>query len=297
MSETPPVCNYEGSDYQTSFWDRSDRAYEDGCEKLALQRLLPPGGLRMLELGAGAGRNTPRYKGYKQVWLVDYSRTQLEQARTRLGLSERYRFFAADVYRLPFAPHIFDGATMIRTLHHMADPVLALAQARLTLAEGAVFILEYANKLNLKSMLRHAAGQQSWSPYTLDPVEFATLNYDFHPRAIRAWLEGLDLIIQRTLTVSHFRIPLLKRVVPPALLVRLDGIAQKTGNLWQLSPSVFVRCLAPGRFAPASLPSRDLFICPECRVTLEEPEPAQYHCPACQRSFPTVDDITDFRIQ
>ncbi len=30
MSEnTPPVCNYEGSDYQTSFWDEGGRSYED----------------------------------------------------------------------------------------------------------------------------------------------------------------------------------------------------------------------------------------------------------------------------
>ena len=26
---TPPVCDYEGSDYQQSFWDAGQRAYED----------------------------------------------------------------------------------------------------------------------------------------------------------------------------------------------------------------------------------------------------------------------------
>ena len=82
---SPPVCNYEGSDYQTSFWEQGGRAYEDAVEAVALKRLLPKSGELMLELGAGAGRNTPRYAGYKRVVLVDYSRTQLEQAQARLG--------------------------------------------------------------------------------------------------------------------------------------------------------------------------------------------------------------------
>ena len=52
---TPPVCDYEGSDYQDKFWKQGGRAYEDGAEVLALKRLLPAGGKHLLELGAGAG--------------------------------------------------------------------------------------------------------------------------------------------------------------------------------------------------------------------------------------------------
>ena len=81
----PPVCDYEGSDYQTSFWDKGGREYEDRTEAIALKRLLPKSGRLLLELGAGAGRNTPRYLGFDRVVLLDYSRTQLEQAQQRLG--------------------------------------------------------------------------------------------------------------------------------------------------------------------------------------------------------------------
>ena len=66
--ETPPICSYEGSDYQTSFWDQGGREYEDAVEAIALQRLLPKSGRHMLELGAGAGRNTPRYAGFEGAW-------------------------------------------------------------------------------------------------------------------------------------------------------------------------------------------------------------------------------------
>ncbi len=244
--ETPPVCNYEGSDYQTSFWEEGGRAYEDAVEEVALRRLLPPGGKRLVELGAGAGRNTPRYQGFEQVTLVDFSRTQLEQARWRLGEDPRYRYVAADVYHLPFAPGLFDAATMIRTLHHMAEPRLALGQVRRVLQSRAAFILEYANKQNLKAVLRYALRRQNWNPFSPEPVEFAALNYDFHPSTVRTWLRLSGFAVRRQLTVSHYRIGLLKKLIPLRLLVWMDSVAQLSGDLWQLSPSVFVLTSAVG---------------------------------------------------
>ncbi len=190
---TPPVCSYEGSDYQERFWDQGDRAYEDRVEAIALRRLLPASGRRLLELGAGAGRNTPRYAGFEHIVLVDYSRTQLEQAQQRLGTGRRYTYVAADIYRLPFAPSAFPAATMIRTLHHMADPQAALRQVRRGLATGGTFVLEFANKRNLKSIARWLLRRQTWSPFDRSPVEFAKLNFDFHPQAVADWLRSRRL--------------------------------------------------------------------------------------------------------
>src|SRR3990172_12775973 len=110
----PPICDYEGSDYQVSFWERGNRAYEDRVEAIALKRLLPQAGKMLLEVGAGAGRNTSRYLGFERIVLLDYSRTQLQQAQERLGQNDRYMFVAADAYRLPFVPGLFDAATTIR---------------------------------------------------------------------------------------------------------------------------------------------------------------------------------------
>jgi len=303
MTHTPPICNYEGSTYQATFWEQGGRAYEDGCEVVALKRLLPPqGGQRMLELGAGAGRNTPRYAGYAEVTLVDYSRTQLEQARARLepaeaspGTAPRYRYVAADIYRLPFIPAAFDAATMIRTLHHMAEPREALAQARACLAPGAVFILEYANKQHLKAVLRYLLRRQTWSPFSPEPVEFTALNFDFHPATVRAWLQAASFDIRRQLTVSHFRMALLKRLLPTGLLVWLDAAAQLSGDLWQLSPSVFVACRVPGQ--PGPLPEGSLFRCPACgHGPLPDDGGVEIACPSCGRVYPLQDGIYDFRL-
>jgi SAM-dependent methyltransferase len=242
--DRPPVCDYEGSDYQQRFWGAGERRYEDRVEAIALRRLLPAGTGRLLEFGAGAGRHSGRYAGYERVVLLDYSHSQLIQARRRLDRADRYRFVVADAYFPPFAPACFEAATMIRALHHMADPGKALAAVRRTLKPAAVFVLEYANKRNVKAILRWALRRQRWSPFTPEPIEFAELNFDFHPAAVRGWLAAAGFSVERQLTVSHFRLAILKRLLPLWLLVALDSAAQWTGVLWQLSPSVFVRARA-----------------------------------------------------
>jgi ubiquinone/menaquinone biosynthesis C-methylase UbiE/predicted RNA-binding Zn-ribbon protein involved in translation (DUF1610 family) len=294
---TPPVCNYEGSDYQTSFWDKGGRAYEDRTEAIALKRLLPGSGNLLLELGAGAGRNTPRYHGFERIVLLDYSRTQLEQAQQRLGKSQKYIYVAADVYRLPFLDDLFDAATMIRTLHHMADAPRALAQVGTVMAPGGVFILEYANKRNLKAILRYMLGRQRWTPFSLEPVEFAELNFDFHPTAIRNWLKDLGFKIEKTLTLSHFRMGLLKRIVPTGILVALDSVFQWTGAWWQYTPSVFVRAKAGGKSRRQLIPAEPvlLFKCPRCGHAPLTTKENQLECASCQKKWEVRDGIYDFR--
>jgi len=259
-TSTPPVCSYEGSDYQQSFWEAGQRQYEDAVEAIALKRLLPPKGELLLELGAGAGRNTPRYGGYKRVVLLDYSRTQLLQARERLGDNPRYTYVAADVYKLPFVTSLFDGATMIRTLHHMAEPGLALQSVRRVLAQDAIFILEFANKRNLKAVFRYLSGKQAWNPFSPEQVEFAALNFDFHPKTIRRLLAQNDFKIERQLAVSYFRVGWLKQHLPLGFLVGLDSALQWTGAFAQYSPSVFTRAKAIGT-APAEHP-QEIFCLP-----------------------------------
>ena len=295
---TPPICDYEGSDYQTSFWDQGGREYEDRAEAIALQRLLPKRGHLLLELGAGAGRNTPRYLGFDRIVLLDYSRTQLEQAQQRLGKSDKYTYVAADVYRLPFVAGLFDAATMIRVLHHMADAPKALGQVKSVLASGGVFILEYANKLNLKAILRYLLGRQKWSPFTREPVEFVKLNFDFHPKAVRKWLEELSFSIERTLTLSHFRMGFLKRVIPTSILVFFDSLFQPTGAWWQLSPSVFVKATNVGRDAiPLNKQDNILsyFKCPDCNHSPLTDKTDFLECSSCGKKWGVKDGIYDFR--
>jgi ubiquinone/menaquinone biosynthesis C-methylase UbiE len=294
MSETqPPICDYEGSDYQERFWELGGREYEDRVEAVALSRLLPDNGARLLEVGAGAGRHTLRYRGFQQIVLLDYSRTQLGQAKARLGESDRYLYVTGDVYRLPFAPGVFDAATMIRTLHHMANPQVALRQVRYTMETDGVFVLEYANKRNLKAIARWILRRQAWNPFGYEPVEFVELNYNFHPVAVRDWMLEAGFDVLRQLTVSHFRLDLLKEVVPLRVLVALDSLVQRTGNWLQLTPSVFLGAKAVGEGGTA--PEGAFWRCPVCGSFDIEETDTGMQCGGCGRVWPVREGIYNFK--
>ena len=313
MTDQPPVCDYEGSDYQARFWETGERAYEDQTEARALRVLLPPRGRLLLEIGAGAGRNTPRYAGFERVVLFDYSRTQLEQAQARLGQSERYVYVVGDVYHLPFVPGLFDAATLIRVIHHLADVPAALKQIHTVLQPEAFFILEFANKLNLKSILRWLLRRQNWNPFDPAPLEFVPLNFDFHPGTMLHWLQMSDFQPQQIRSLSYFRLPWLKRRLPTKLLVTLDGLVQPTGQFFQLSPSVFVRAQvrsngpvaapsAPSGRASARAGDRDapaapgkFFRCPTCGSDDLQPTADSLDCASCGRRWPHRDGLYDFK--
>jgi ubiquinone/menaquinone biosynthesis C-methylase UbiE len=235
------ICDYEGSDYKTRFWVNADRAYEDAVERVALRRMFPPRGKRMVEFGAGFGRLADLYTGYDEIILLDYSRTMLEQAQERWGNDPRFRFVAADIYHLPFNDGILSAATMIRVIHHIADVPLALAEIQRSIAPGGTFVLEFANKRNIKSVLRYALRKQTWNPHAPEPVEFVKLNFDFHPGWMKAQLRQAGFQTKRELAVSYLRSGFLKRVMPVQWMVYLDAALQLTAPLGELSPSVFTQ--------------------------------------------------------
>lgn len=262
----PRICDYEGSNYRTEFWENRGRNYEDRVERIALQKLLPAKGKRLLEIGAGFGRLTNEYKDFEQVVVLDYSLSQLQYAQETLGRDPRYIYVAADAYKLPFRPGVFDAATMVRVIHHMASVRTVLAQIRRVLAPNSTFILEHANKRNLKAMLRYALRKQTWDPNAFEPVEFVELNFDFHPEYIRQELQAAGFTVQQRIPVSFFRLGLLKKTLSVNLLVKLDSLLQKTG--WLAAPSIFTRSGTIGT-SVNNLGLSAIFACPECGGDLE----------------------------
>jgi SAM-dependent methyltransferase len=167
---------------------------------------------------------------------------------------------AADVYRLPFVPGLFDAATMIRVLHHMADAPLALRQIRSVLQPGATFILEYANKLNLKAIVRYLIRRQGWSPFSPEPVEFVALNFDFHPRTVRRWLADVGFTVRRQLTCISDRGAQTFCANPAAGGAGSGTFTGDCGN----SPA-FLLWRKPTQKAHSS---RERFCCPACKAII-----------------------------
>jgi len=284
------ICEYEG-DYYSRFWKGRD--YEDLAERIALRKLLPPAGERLIELGAGFGRLADLYAGYGQVVLLDYSKSMLRQAQERLGGDDRYVYVAASLYELPFVDALFETAVTVRVLHHVRDIPRALGEIQRALAPGGAYVLEYANKRHLKAILRYLLRRQGWSPFSAEPYEFVALNYDFHPAWMAARLREAGFAIEGELAVSFFRIPFLKRLVSPRLLAALDGLLQGPMAPLKLAPSVFVRARAEKEGPQAG--GRGFFRCPSCHGTDFVEASDALTCRSCGRRWAIDDGIYDFK--
>lgn len=290
-SPHPPIIDYEGSRYRTEFWEGQGREYEDLAERAALRRLLPAGGETLLEAGAGFGRLASLYGNYRRVILMDYSLSLLQEARQLWGHDKRFVFVAASIYDMPFVDNALDALVMVRVMHHLQSPALALAEIARAVQGGRSFILEYANKRNLKSMARYALRRQAWSPFDPQPYEFVSLNYDFHPSWMEQRLAEAGFATERELAISSFRLPAIKDHVPAPWLVRLDGMLAGPGAALKLTPSILVRC----RNQKAPIPAAGLFRCPACGgADLLAAEPG-LRCQGCGAGWPQIDGIYDFR--
>jgi predicted RNA-binding Zn-ribbon protein involved in translation (DUF1610 family) len=98
--------------------------------------------------------------------------------------------------------------------------------------------------------------------------------------------------IDAELAVSHFRHPLLKRLISPRRLAVLDGLIQKPGAKWKLAPSIFLR----GRMAGAGpVASGVLFRCPTCGDSNLAGAESSLTCSTCGAVWTVVDGIYDFK--
>jgi hypothetical protein len=174
----------------------------------------------------------------------------------------------------------------------VVDVPAAFREIAEVLCPGGKYVLEYANKRNVKAIIRYLLRKQRWSPFATEPYEFADLNYDFHPTWVDRELARAGFAVDAGLAVSHFRHPLLKRTIPPGVLAAADGAIQQVGAAWKLSPSVFLR----GRTAGARDPvAGSVFCCPACRTGDLTGAPGGLACGSCGRLWPVADGIYDFR--
>jgi SAM-dependent methyltransferase len=292
-NDTPDFCNYEGSQYRTDFWEDQGREYEDRVERVAIREMLPPTGRRIVDLGAGFGRLIDLYQGYDQVVLLDYSRSLLEEARARLGGDGRFTYVVGNLYNLPFNTSAFDAAVMVRVIHHLAEPPVALAEINRILASGQRFILEYANKRNVKAILRYLLRRQTHDPFSLPPYEFVPLNFNFHPHYIEKALAASGFAIEAERAVSAFRLPWLKRLMPPRWLAGVDKLLQQPIAPLKLTPSIFVQTRSIT--AKAAGMAETLFRCPACGAVDLVAQGETLVCQNCAQRWSIQDGIYDFK--
>jgi len=297
-AQKPAICDYEGSSYRSDFWVGKGREYEDRVERIALRKLLPPTGERLVEIGAGFGRLAELYNGYRQVFLVDYAKSQLRQAQESLGHDRRFVFVAADLYRQPFSAGYFDTTVTVRVLHHVQDLTAAFTEIARVLNSQGTYVFEYANKRHLRAIMRYALGmgRLGENPFSPAPYEFVPLNFDFHPSYMNDCLGKAGLEIETELSVSLFRLGILKRFLGAGTLSSLDGLLQGVTAQLHLTPSQFVRAqrCSANRYEETRGGG---FICPRCAYSALEEQDDGVRCSSCGSLWPVEDGIYDFRVR
>lgn len=286
-----PVMDYEGSRWRTEFW--RERSYEDAVERLALAKLLPPRGTRLVEIGAGFGRLADLYRGYAQVILLDYARSMLKDARERLGNDPRFTFVAADLYNLPFADNALDTALTIRVLHHVADIPQAFEQVARVVRPRGCYLTDFANKKHLKAIVKWAVRRTDYNPFDDAPYEFVKLNFDYHPDYIAKNLQRVGFHVQQSLAVSTFRVGALKRYLPESLLVSLDDALQRPTAKLAIAPSIFYRAESEKQ-GDAHL-NDALWRCVKCGGEKTTPQENLLRCEECGTEYHQIDGIWEMK--
>ena len=134
------VSDYNGYDYKKIFWEDADREYEDQADRMAIRKLLPKRMEKFADIGGGYGRLANEYlKRAHKVYIFDYSKTELEQAKEIYG--NKIETKAGDIYKLPFKDNELDGLMMIRVTHHLKNMDKAIGELYRVLKPGGVAVI------------------------------------------------------------------------------------------------------------------------------------------------------------
>jgi SAM-dependent methyltransferase len=110
---------------------------------------------------------------------IDTSSRAVAQARGRTGHTEGISFEQADVTALPFADARFDGSRSDRTLLHVPQPELALAElVRVTRPGGRVVISETLVLRAHPRAARHSPPHQAQDAFAFVPLLLSRLGVE-----------------------------------------------------------------------------------------------------------------------
>lgn len=240
---------YDQYDY-LAYWERRD--YESFSEKIAVKRFLKKIGKpeNIVEIGGGFGRLVPFYASVSDSpTLTDPSINLLNLAKKRLSNYPKIIYKEESLPNLSFPDQSFRLAILVRVIHHFYDLDQIFKEINRILVPGGYFILEFANKIHFLARLkalfkgdlefynnREPVDRRSSINLKKDTLPF--LNH--HPKSIKASLEKSNFEIIEILSVSNYRNPIIKKIVPLSLLLFLEAVGQIIFAKLYFGPSIFV---------------------------------------------------------
>jgi len=304
------IVDYEDYDYR-EFWSGEKRSYEHLSEIFALKKLISKKGKRFIDIGGGYGRLSSTYINlFPQIVLLDYSLKNLSLAKKELYKKSKSKiyFVASDAYNMPFKNSTFDFVISIRVMHHLTEPQNFLNEISRILSPEGFFILEYANKRNLKKILRFLFKTRSENPFSYKPSMIGRNIFNFHPIFIKDKLEYTGFKILKILSVSNFRLNIFKKLISPEILSKIDDLVQFPLGFIKTGPSIFV--LSQKKDKKVSYDNKDLiekskelsndlektlWECVHCKSDNINEKEDMLICNKCGVKFAIRNGIYDFR--
>jgi len=305
--------DYENYDYR-EFWEDDKRAYEDASERLALGKLfktVKKSGV-IIDIGCGYGRLFNEYRDFDRIIMMDYSLNNLKNTKNTVldylkhnkTEFDKVHFVAADALNLPFRNETFDAAISVRIVHHLTNPEKFISETGRVLKNKGLFILEFANKRNLKNIFKFIFGKLRQSPFSPQPYMIGETIQDNHPSVIISFFKKNSLKINKIISVSNLRSGFLKRKLNQRNLLRLENISQGMFSLCKLGPSIFIKAFKnkngnmdiiekiPQKFT-------EMLLCPECKNLESKLEISENFlvCNFCGSKYTVSDGIFDLRLK
>jgi ubiquinone/menaquinone biosynthesis C-methylase UbiE len=307
------ISDYDKFDYDySSYWNK--REYEHSAEKNILNKIFTNSeGRWFLDIGGSYGRLTSTYYNqYSNPLILDYSLKTLQ--RNRDIIRSKYpnvELIAANAYKMPFRNDIFDGAIMVRVLHHIENPKTYFKELKRVMGNDSLYIQEYANKRHIKAIIR-ALVKMNFDIFSKEPYQQPSANnlegskedqesifYNFHPQYIKELLLENNFQIKRKYGCSFLRSPLIKKIINDEIMLFLEKIMQLTLSWSNIAPSIFLSSTLGKKGTPdevSSLKLEDIIVCPSCKNTLLFENEDTAVCKKCSRSYYRKQSIWDFRI-
>lgn len=245
------AAHYDTYDYP-AYWQGRD--YEHRSEELAIRKLLLkiPKVATTLEIGAGFGRLAPLYLyRSKKVILSDPSSKLLAIASKKYENFKKIKTLHTGIEKLPvkIKKGSVDLVVMVRVLHHIEDIDQAFETINKIVSPGGYFILEFANKSNLKAIIREVFRGNITFPLDIFPrdirskksIKNKTLPFiNYHPDVVVQKLETSGFSILEKLSVSNLRHSFLKNILSLETIVAFENKIQKQLSVINFGPSIFV---------------------------------------------------------
>jgi ubiquinone/menaquinone biosynthesis C-methylase UbiE len=229
-----------------TYWQ--SRKYEHESELFALKKLLGKQHFpSSTDLGGGYGRLSVFLSSISDhVNLIEPSSKQRQLAKSYLKSYPNVAILPGSDLQTELPSDSQDLVILVRVIHHLSDTSQVFAEINRILKPEGTAVIEFANSLNFKSKLRSMFMNQiiSKSPIDLRSAQnqnqHTILFSNHHPETILKSLHAHNLLPQSQLSVSNFRSPLLKKIIPLPILLFLEKIAQTLLSSLYYGPSIFV---------------------------------------------------------